>query len=138
VSMRALRVLIAEEDPAARKQTVALILSKKNIESCDEAANCRGAVAKCRTFKPHVVVMSAKLPAMDALQAVEEIKKFSPRTQILLLGTESTKPLEKELERIGEASWVTTPALLLNAIDVAEQCELLFYEETKPGRTNCD
>jgi chemotaxis response regulator CheB len=134
--MRTLRVLVAEEDPAARKDTVAVILSKKNIESCEEAANCQEAVAKCKTFKPHVVVMSAQLPAMDALQAVQEMKRLSPKTQVLLLGTASSQALEKELERIGGDRWVTTPALLLNAIDAAEQTELLFYEETKTDRVN--
>jgi chemotaxis response regulator CheB len=134
--MRTLRVLVAEEDPAARKDTVAVILSKKNIESCEEASDCQEVVAKCKTFKPHVVVMSAQLPAMDALQAVQEMKLHSPKTQVLLLGTASSQALEQELERIGGDRWVTTPALLLNAIDAAEQCELLFYEETKTDRVN--
>lgn len=136
MSMRTLRVLVAEEDPIAQKDTVAAILSKQNIESCDEASDCREVVAKCKTFKPHVVVMSAKLPAIEALLAVEEIKRCAPNAQVLLLGAAGSQPLEEELERIGGDEWVVTPALLLSAIDVAQQCELLFYEEMKTDRMN--
>ena len=100
----------------------------KNLEAYAEAASCAEAVEKAKSFKPHIVVLSAKLPVMDALEAVQEIKKLSPNIHILLLSSGSTQPLKQELERIGGDGWAT-PALLLSSIETAQQSELLFLDD---------
>jgi DNA-binding NarL/FixJ family response regulator len=128
VSVRALRVLLAEEDPVAREGTVHTIQLMSNLEAYAEAASCAEAVEKARTFKPHIVVLSAKLPVMEALNAVQEIKQLSPNIHILLLSSSDTQPLTQELERIGGDGWAT-PALLLSSIETAQQSELLFLDD---------
>lgn len=129
--MRALRVLIAEEDTLARNGTARLVRSMGSVESCEEAASCREVVEKCRALKPHVVVLSAKLQVMDALNAVQEMRRLCPKTRVLLLGARGNEPLEQELKRIGD-DWVEEPALLLTAIDEALQSELIFFDEWEP------
>lgn len=135
--MRVLRVLIAEEDTLARAATAKVVRLMGSVESCEEAASCREVVEKCRALKPHVVVLSAKLQIMDALNAVQEMRRLCPKTRVLLLGAQGNEPLERELKKIGDG-WVEDPALLLTAIDEALQSELIFFDEPdpKPGKVN--
>ena len=131
-----LRVLVTEANALARKGIVDALEALKNINSCVEADSCAQALKKCKSLRPHVVVLSSKLPAMEALAAVQQMKSMTPKMLVLLMASADTQPLAQELTRIGADSYVGSRALLLGAIESAQQSELLFFDEPEPDRLN--
>jgi DNA-binding NarL/FixJ family response regulator len=137
--MRALRVLVADEDPVSLKRIVDLVKSIGKLESCGEASNGREAVEKSKGLKPHVVILGAQMAVADGLLAAQEIRRILPKAHMLLMGADGHEPLERELERIGADGWIPKsagPLVLLSVIEEALQIELLFLGEPKDGEPN--
>ena len=83
--MPKIRILIADDHPILRAGLRMLINSQNDMEVADEAADGRETIRKAAELRPDIIVMDLSMPAGGGIQAMESIRRSSPRTRILVL-----------------------------------------------------
>ena len=81
---RALRVLVADDDPDALRCISALIGSFGHSVVA-ESVTGRDAVTRARVLLPDVAVLDLHMPELDGLEAAAELRTVSPFTAVVLL-----------------------------------------------------
>lgn len=80
-----IRVLIADDRPHSRNGLKALLVTQPEIEMVGEAADGREAVQLVEECRPDVVLMDARMPVMDGLEATRLIKDRWPEVKVIVL-----------------------------------------------------
>jgi two-component system, NarL family, response regulator LiaR len=81
---RKLRVIVADDDPLARR-LVRDALQLAGIIVVADAADGREAVELARYYRPDVVLMDVVMPGVDGLKATEQITREVPETRVVML-----------------------------------------------------
>jgi len=79
------KVLIADDNGRARLGLQALLVLRPEIEVVGEVANGWEAVQRVRDNQPDVVLMDARMPQMDGLEATRQIKGRWPQVRIVVV-----------------------------------------------------
>jgi DNA-binding NarL/FixJ family response regulator len=106
---RKVQVLIADDQPVARKALKVLLATWPELEIVGEAATGQEAIQKTAKLRPDVVLMDVRMPcdalgsARDngGLEATRQIKKAWPQIQVIVLtmyGTYQKEALEAEAD----------------------------------------
>jgi DNA-binding NarL/FixJ family response regulator len=82
-----IRVLVADDHPVVRSGLAGIISQEPALELVAEAGDGRQAVARYREQRPDVVLMDLRMPDMDGVAAIREIKSEFPEARILALTT---------------------------------------------------
>ena len=83
--VRALRILIVDDQRRTRQSLKALLATKFQSMEVHEAANGVEAVRRMAECRPDIVLMDARMPEMDGIEATRIIKTRSPRIQVIVL-----------------------------------------------------
>ena len=75
-------------------------------EVCGEAPTGRDAVGKAKHLKPDVVIMDLSMPDLNGLEAMRQILKASPKTEVLVLTIHKSEHLERELLAAGARGYI--------------------------------
>ena len=78
------RVLIADDNVRARLGLRALLALSPEIEIAGEVGDGWEAVQRVRDGQPDVVLMDARMPQMDGLEATRQIKAHWPQVRIVV------------------------------------------------------
>lgn len=87
---------------------------------------CKSAIALCSSLKPGLVLLDINMPEMDGLQALEEIRKISPATRVIMVSAEATMGRVSEAIQKGAVGFVVKP---LNATSVLSKIESCFRKK---------
>jgi YesN/AraC family two-component response regulator len=79
------RVLIVDDEPRARQSMKALLSAWYRLEELREAANGTEAVDLADEFQPDLILMDARMPKMNGLEALRRIKAKWPQIRIIVL-----------------------------------------------------
>ena len=82
-----IRVLLADDEATVRAGVRAILSADPGIEVVAEAADGHEAVALARSHRPHVALLDIRMPRLDGLAAVAEIRRAVPRTAVAVLTT---------------------------------------------------
>ena len=82
---RPLRVVVADDQARARQGMKALLATWPEVGECREAANGKQVIALIEESLPDVVLMDAKMPKMDGLEATRLIKASWPQVKVIVL-----------------------------------------------------
>lgn len=83
--MDRIKVLVVDDHPVVRQGLRAFLKLQETIDLVGEAADGIEATAKVRELFPDIVLMDLVMPEVDGVTAIREIKKISPKTQVLVL-----------------------------------------------------
>jgi YesN/AraC family two-component response regulator len=108
------------------REMLKLILHADEYEIAGEAANGKNAIALCASHKPGLVLLDINMPEMDGLQALQEIRKVSPASVVIMVSAEATMDRVKEAVGKGAAGFVVKP---LNAANVLRKIESCFRKK---------
>ncbi len=78
-------VMIVDDHEVVRKGVRAYLESTSEFKVVGEAASGREALQRAAELVPDVILMDLIMPDMDGIQTTREIKKISPRSQIVVL-----------------------------------------------------
>lgn len=85
--MKKIRLLIADDHPVVRDGLRGMLASQTDFEVVGEAEDGAAAVHLTDERLPQVVLMDLRMPVMDGVSAIREIKSNQPDVQILVLTT---------------------------------------------------
>jgi len=120
-------VLVVDDDSMMREM-LKLILLSDDYKVIGEASNGQDAIALCAMHKPGLVLLDINMPKMDGLQALEEIRKVSPATIVLMVSAESTMDKVREAIEKGASGFVVKP---LNQVGVLDRVTMSLKAKRK-------
>jgi DNA-binding NarL/FixJ family response regulator len=103
------RVLIADDQPVARKALRVLLATWPELEVVGEAANAQEAIQKATQLRPDIVLMDVRMPGsaqgstrdLGGIEATKQIKECCPAIQVIVLtmyGTFQKEALEAQAD----------------------------------------
>ncbi len=90
------------------------------------ASSGQGALTVAEQFKPNVMLLDIKMPVMDGIQVLAQVKKKYPRTKVIMVTALETRDKIEECLRLGADNYITKPlSLEYLENDVREKIESL-------------
>jgi DNA-binding NarL/FixJ family response regulator len=121
--------------------------SRRGWKICGEAANGREAVERARRLKPDVAILDIGMPGLNGVEATRQIRKVSPKTEILILSAHGSEKLVLEVleagargyvvkEEADESLMVAVDALLRHVPFLTARIAKLIAREKRGGLSN--
>ena len=82
-----IRILIADDHSVVREGLVSLVKRKADMTVVAEASNGREAVDRWKEHRPDVALLDLRMPELDGVGAIKEIREVDPNAHILVLTT---------------------------------------------------
>ncbi|MGA9143468.1 MAG: response regulator transcription factor [Candidatus Acidiferrales bacterium] len=79
------RILVADDHEVVRQGLRVLLEAEPGWQVCGEAVTGREAIEKVKQLKPDLVVLDIMMPDLNGLEALRQIVKAAPGTQVLVL-----------------------------------------------------
>ena len=98
-------------------------------EVCGEASTGREAVAAAASLRPDIVVMDISMPDMNGLEAMREILKDNPCTQVLILSMHESEQMVHDVLSAGARGYLLKRDAgndLIAALEALRQHKLFF------------
>ena len=86
-SKNRIRILIAEDHTVVRDGLVAIVKQEKDMEVVAETGDGRQAVELWKQHRPDVTLMDLRMPSLDGVNAIYEIRAADPNARIIVLTT---------------------------------------------------
>ncbi len=121
-SPTAIRVLIADDHVVVRVGLASMLGNEGDISVVAEAENGAQAVSLYRKFLPDVALLDVRMPEVDGLEALRQIRSEHPGACVLMLSTEE---LDEEVATavaagaMGYLSKTTSPGQLAASVRAA-------------------
>ncbi len=119
-----LRILVADDHHVVRTGLRTLLETERGWQVCAEAANGREAVEKAGELKPDVAVLDIGMPLLNGVEATRQIRKLSPKTEVLILTMHDSEVLIQEVLKAGARGYILKDDAdrnLIAAVDALRQ-----------------
>ncbi len=80
-----IRVLCVDDHPLVRKGIASILANETDMRLVAEASNGREAVELFRLHRPDVTLMDLRLPGLDGIAAIKEIRLEFPEARVIAL-----------------------------------------------------
>src|ERR1700737_1208989 len=104
--MSPLRILIADDHEVVREGMRALIEHEPGWQVCGTAAKGQEAVETAKKLKPAVVVLDMTMPELDGLEALRQIKRALPGTEVVIFSAHHSEEVIEQLFDAGAKSYI--------------------------------
>jgi len=78
-------ILLVDDHAVVRQGVRAFLATQPDLKVVAEAASGEEGVASAAQFVPDVVLMDLLMPGLDGVEATRQVKRVSPRSQIVVL-----------------------------------------------------
>lgn len=127
-----IRVLIVDDHLMVRMGLRMMLRMGERIELAGEASDGNEAVRLAGELRPDVILMDLRMPEMDGLEALAQIRQNWPEIAVLILTTYNEDELMIKGLQAGAAGYLlkdTTLETLLHAIEATARGEILMQPE---------
>jgi DNA-binding NarL/FixJ family response regulator len=121
-----IRVLVADDEPLIRTGIRTILESVPDIKVAAEAENGLAVVSEAIKHRPDVALIDIKMPVVDGLAAIEELRRRLPALPVVVLTSFGTQPNALRAMRNGVAGFVLkncAPDELIRAVRAAHDGE---------------
>jgi DNA-binding NarL/FixJ family response regulator len=102
--------VIADDHALVRAGLRELLLTLPNVNVVGEAGDGMEAIELCQQIKPDIVVLDIAMPKMRGLEAIKEIKRFSPDSRILIISMYNKQDYVREAFKNGATGYLLKEA----------------------------
>ncbi len=104
------KVLLIDDEPIIREGLETIIdWSQHGFEICGEAANGRDGLEKVRHMQPDLLIVDIKMPVIDGLKLLEELRKEGNQVQALILTGYSEFAYAQKAVNLGAIGYILKP-----------------------------
>ncbi len=101
------RILVVDDQSSVRQLMKAVLESDGH--EVDTAADGEGAVEKLRSGYHDLVVMDIRMPGIDGVQALEQMKGVSPQTGVVMMTAYASVETAVRAMKLGAFDYITKP-----------------------------
>jgi two-component system response regulator (stage 0 sporulation protein F) len=83
-------------------------LRRFNISSL-KATNGKKAIGIFKKLKPDWVFLDIKMPGMDGIEVLKEMKKIKPDIRVIMITGKKEKDLQEKAKRLGVIDYIVKP-----------------------------
>jgi DNA-binding NarL/FixJ family response regulator len=109
--MRAIKVMITDDNALFRMGLSRLLRDDKRLEIVAEATDGRDAIEKAAEHSPDVILMDSRMPNMDGIEALRRITAEQPNIKVLFLSSFENEGDVLQAMRSGAGGYVSKDAL---------------------------
>ncbi|MFZ7943366.1 response regulator [Neobacillus sp. 19] len=125
-----LKILIVDDEVLERKALTKMINSSTmDVMVVGEAANGRKAIEMTLEHKPDLIFMDIKMPGIDGVQAVKEIKQLYPSIHFIMVSAFNTFEYAKEVMQQGVKEYILKPSSKQDILAAIERVSSEILEE---------
>lgn len=129
-------ILIVDDMPVIRSSLKRIISQKDTLYSpILEAANGEEAVTLARHYKPDVILMDIKMPALNGLQATAVIRQEQPDVKIVMLTAYDEFSYVQKALKLGARDYLLKPVRPNKLIDLLVEIKQEIEVERRESRT---
>ena len=118
--MKKITILICDDEPGVR-ESLRIIL--EDTYTLAFAINGEEAVNHVKTHNPDLTIMDIKMPKMDGLEALRQMKQLNPNVRVLLVTGYESSDVVTQARALGADGYLTKP---FNGQKVHEQVHKLL------------
>jgi len=126
-SVTKIRLLIVEDHTVVRDGLIAILEQETDMEVVAETGNGRQAVELWKEKRPDVTLMDLRMPGLDGVDAIHEIRAVDPGARIIIL---TTYDGDEDIYRVMHAG---AKSYLLKDVGREEMCRSI--REVHAGKT---
>ncbi|MBU5212388.1 response regulator [Bacillus oleronius] len=127
-----MRVIIVDDERLERLGLAKMIHNGiPEIEIIAEAPNGRMAIELARELKPDLIMMDIKMPGIDGVEAVREIKKMDKQIKFIMVSAFNTFEYAKEVMQQGVKEYILKPSKQEDVIAALKRVREEILEERK-------
>ncbi len=104
-----MKKVLVVDDAAFMRVTIKNMLAKNGFEIVGEAENGAVAVQKVAELQPDIVTLDITMPEMNGLEALKEIMKTRPQTNVVMVSALGQEAMVKEAVLSGAKGFVVKP-----------------------------
>ncbi len=127
--MPEIRILIADDHLVVREGLRTILSVEEDFAVVGEAVDGKDALAQCAQVRPDLVLMDLRMPEMDGIEAIRQIKSRFPQVVIVILTTYDDDELIVRGLRAGAKGYLlkdATRRVLFETIRAAMRGEALL------------
>ncbi len=127
--MAEIRILIADDHLVVREGLRTILSVEEDFVIVGEAVDGKDALAQCAQVRPDLVLMDLRMPEMDGIEAIRQIKSRFPQVVIVILTTYDDDELIVRGLRAGAKGYLlkdATRRVLFETIRAAMRGEALL------------
>jgi DNA-binding NarL/FixJ family response regulator len=136
-----IRVLIADDHPVVRQGLRTFLGVQEDIDVVGEAANGAEAVAQAEALTPDVILLDLKMPDVDGLTALRELRERGVPARVLVLTSAGERMRVLPVVRAGAAGYLykdVDPQALVQAIRAVHDGHVLLAPEAADAMLAAD
>ncbi|MGE8203371.1 response regulator [Heyndrickxia sp. NPDC080065] len=140
-----MRLIIVDDEKLERTAISKMIQTEMpGIEIIGEAVNGRMAIQLAHELQPDLMMMDIKMPGIDGVEAVKEIRKHNKRVRFIMVSAFNTFEYAKEVMQQGVKEYLLKPSKKKDVLEalarvseeiMEERTILSEYQHTKENLT---
>lgn len=101
------RFVLVDDHAVVRQGIKALLTSNPEYEVVGEAEDAQEAIRCCRRLKPSIVFLDVRMPKMNGLEVIKDIRQQCPDTKIIMLSAYRTEEFLHAALKHGAHGYIT-------------------------------
>jgi two-component system response regulator YesN len=125
-----IKVIIAEDEKAIREGLVATVpWASIGFEVVGSAGNGQAALELAEREKPAVVITDIRMPKMDGIQLLRELKARLPRAKVVILSGYDEFSYAQQAIKHGASDFLVKPVNVDEVVDAMRRIKTVLLEE---------